>query len=80
MMSKCKYQDFRIALVDDDGVGETSEYQTFDAARSCCAGHGCQGDDFFFKQIESRIDSLLKFCAETGAFLFIPPCGLGCFI
>ncbi len=60
-MSKRKYQDFRIALVDNYRVGETSEYQTFDAARSCCAGHGCQGDDFFLKQIESRIDSLLKF-------------------
>ena len=40
-----------IALVDDNGVRESSEYQSLDPAPSGCAGHGHQRNDFFFEQI-----------------------------
>jgi len=49
MMGKGDYEDFRIALVDNDGVGKASQYQTFHAPRSGHTGHRGQRDDFFFK-------------------------------
>ncbi len=79
-MSERNYKDFFIALVDDDRVGETSEYQSLDPAPSGCAGHGHQRDDVLFEQVEGCIDSMLELCAKPGTFFFVPRCGLGGFI
>src|SRR5712691_9079707 len=80
VMSERNYKDFLIALVDNNGVRESSEYQSLDPAPSGRAGHGHQRNDFFFEQIESRIDSMLELCAKPGTFFFVPRCGLGGFV
>ena len=79
-MSKGNYKDFRIALADYYRVGKTSQHEAFDAAGSGYTWHGCQGDDFFLKKIERRIDGALKFCTQPGAFFFVPRCSLDRFI
>lgn len=71
MMSKRNHDDFRIAFMNDDGVGEASEQQAFDSANPGNAGCGYQRDDVLFEQIERRVDSMLKIFAKSGAFFLI---------